>query len=275
MKIVGNTVGTTMPKPNLMQNDPSKGDYVKGREEFAEQVGGGGSGAPGKDGVSATHEWNGTVLTITSASGTSSADLKGEKGEDGKDGAPGADGKDYALTEADKQEIAELTAPLVDVPQGGGGGSAEWTHLQTVELTENTYSVTFNLANIADVQEVCIVCNTKQNRTDGTAVTNFSRAKVTVNNTNLIGNINNFSAHESFWRYPLAIVHLGKKAGYVVGAVSVEGTDSSIASPVYGTGLAVKADTINNVGVYANYVYANGAVVNGFCAGSTFECYYR
>ena len=35
----------------------------------------------GKDGVSATHTWNGTVLTITSASGTSSADLKGEKGE--------------------------------------------------------------------------------------------------------------------------------------------------------------------------------------------------
>ena len=71
-------------------------------EKFAS--GGGGSGEPGKDGVSATHEWNGTVLTVTSASGTSSADLKGEKGDD------------YTLTEADKQEIAELTAQLVDVP---------------------------------------------------------------------------------------------------------------------------------------------------------------
>ena len=39
----------------------------------------GADGAPGKDGTSATHSWNGTVLTITSASGTSSADLKGEK----------------------------------------------------------------------------------------------------------------------------------------------------------------------------------------------------
>ena len=29
------------------------------------------------------HKWNGTVLTITSDSGTSSADLKGEKGDDG------------------------------------------------------------------------------------------------------------------------------------------------------------------------------------------------
>ena len=38
----------------------------------------------GKDGVSATHSWKGTVLTVTSASGTSSADLKGEKGDKGE-----------------------------------------------------------------------------------------------------------------------------------------------------------------------------------------------
>jgi hypothetical protein len=41
----------------------------------------------GKDGISATHEWNGTVLTITSASGTSSADLKGDKGDKGDSAA--------------------------------------------------------------------------------------------------------------------------------------------------------------------------------------------
>lgn len=34
-------------------------------------------------GQSAKHEWNGTVLTVTSASGTSSADLKGKDGKDG------------------------------------------------------------------------------------------------------------------------------------------------------------------------------------------------
>lgn len=44
------------------------------------------NGADGEDGVSVTHTWNGTVLTINSASGTSSADLKGEKGEKGDDG---------------------------------------------------------------------------------------------------------------------------------------------------------------------------------------------
>lgn len=41
------------------------------------------TGATGASGVSCTHSWNGTVLTITSASGTSSADLKGPKGEAG------------------------------------------------------------------------------------------------------------------------------------------------------------------------------------------------
>jgi hypothetical protein len=40
----------------------------------------------GEDGVSITHTWNGTRLVVTSASGTSSTDLKGEKGEDGKSG---------------------------------------------------------------------------------------------------------------------------------------------------------------------------------------------
>lgn len=63
--------------------------YIKtetGVEAVGGGVGGGSGGTagkPGEDGISATHEWNGTVLTITSASGTSSADLKGPAGKDG------------------------------------------------------------------------------------------------------------------------------------------------------------------------------------------------
>ena len=30
-RIIGVTVGSTLPKPNLMQEDPKKGDFVKGR----------------------------------------------------------------------------------------------------------------------------------------------------------------------------------------------------------------------------------------------------
>ena len=44
------------------------------------------NGNKGDNGTSATHSWNGTTLTITSASGTSSADLKGAKGDKGDKG---------------------------------------------------------------------------------------------------------------------------------------------------------------------------------------------
>lgn len=47
MKIIGNTVGTSLPKPNLMQTDPRKGDYVKGKKEFLQQIPGGGGGEGG------------------------------------------------------------------------------------------------------------------------------------------------------------------------------------------------------------------------------------
>ena len=58
------------------------------------------------------HEWNGTVLTITSDSGTSSADLKGDDGCRGAQGAQGEQykpirGQDY-LTDEEVAEVVEL-----------------------------------------------------------------------------------------------------------------------------------------------------------------------
>lgn len=58
----------------------------------------------GADGISATHIWNGTTLTVTSASGTSSANLKGDKGDTGADGYSPVRGTDY-WTDTDKAEI--------------------------------------------------------------------------------------------------------------------------------------------------------------------------
>ena len=49
-----------------------------------------------------THSWNGTVLTITSDSGTSSMDLKGDKGDDGVRGPQGPAGD---TTEGSKVEL--------------------------------------------------------------------------------------------------------------------------------------------------------------------------
>ncbi len=46
----------------------------------------------GKDGVSVTHSFDGTVLKMTSASGTTSVDLKGEKGDSGPKGEKGDKG---------------------------------------------------------------------------------------------------------------------------------------------------------------------------------------
>lgn len=37
-KIIGITVGSTLPKPNLMQTNPSKGDYVMGKEAIPTKV---------------------------------------------------------------------------------------------------------------------------------------------------------------------------------------------------------------------------------------------
>ena len=54
----------------------------------------GDDGADGNDGVSCTHSWNGTVLSVTSASGTSSADLVGPQGPTGATGPQGPAGAD-------------------------------------------------------------------------------------------------------------------------------------------------------------------------------------
>lgn len=56
------------------------------------------------NGVSATHSWNGTTLTVTSASGTSSAYLKGEKGSKG-----------------DKGDKGDTIATLVELNKDGDG----------------------------------------------------------------------------------------------------------------------------------------------------------
>ena len=165
MKIVGPVVGTTLPKPDLRQTDPRKGDYVHGKEEFLKQF----TPSDSDDDVyvlkagetlddvpedvdivvdpyaeiaedeetgemiitnKVSHEWNGTVLTIRSASGESSADLKGEKGDKGDPGAQGPKGEKGAdgvmtfadLTEEQKESLKGNQGPKGDTgPQGPQG----------------------------------------------------------------------------------------------------------------------------------------------------------
>ena len=73
-----------------------------------------------------THSWNGTVLTITSDSGTSSADLQGGNGDTGPRGAQGPAGiivnpdgtidtSQYATETYVNEKIAQVEAGSVDL----------------------------------------------------------------------------------------------------------------------------------------------------------------
>lgn len=70
--------GPVGPQGPIGQTGPKGADGERGID-----------GKPGKDGVSVTHSWSGTTLSITSASGTSSAELKGPKGDRGATGPQG------------------------------------------------------------------------------------------------------------------------------------------------------------------------------------------
>ena len=97
-------------------------------------------------GVSAEHVWNGTTLTIRSASGTTSADLRGPTGDSGVyigtdepgeedsvwidpnglattpedlKGPKGDPGDTYILTEQDKNDIVNVVLELIPKWTGG------------------------------------------------------------------------------------------------------------------------------------------------------------
>lgn len=54
--ILGNTTSINLRKPDLTQTDPKKGDYVRGKEEFLEQVSSGSGGSVSPEQVKAAVE---------------------------------------------------------------------------------------------------------------------------------------------------------------------------------------------------------------------------
>lgn len=90
------------------------------------------TGASGADGVSCTHAWSGTVLTVTSASGTSSADLKGETGAVGANGvsptvsiAEITGGHTITITDANGSQSFDVMDGEDGADGSGGDGSGD------------------------------------------------------------------------------------------------------------------------------------------------------
>ena len=91
-----------------------------------------------------THKWNGTVLTITSDSGTSSCDLKGAKGDMGARGVQGAAGvlvdpTGTVLAPADNYYLKEEVEDLITEAKAEIN-----TDLDALETTVTNGSIEFN-----------------------------------------------------------------------------------------------------------------------------------
>ena len=126
-----------------------------------------------------THSWNGTVLTITSDSGTSSADLQGGKGDTGPRGAQGPAGiivnpdgtidtSQYATETYVNEKIAQVEAGSVDltnyytkaqvdakIPDTTGLASQTWVENKGY-LTEHQSLKTINGESIVGTGNITI-----------------------------------------------------------------------------------------------------------------------
>lgn len=113
-------------------------------EEHKDELKGnnGADGTNGKDGISATHSWNGTVLTITSASGTSSSDLKGDKGDKGDTGPQGEQGpQGIQGTKGDKGDKGDTGETGPQGIQGPAGQDGKNYSVEVVESTTTTLKI--------------------------------------------------------------------------------------------------------------------------------------
>ena len=98
-KIIGITVGSPLPKPNLKQTNPAKGDYVKGKEIIPTKV----SQLDNDSGYLTEHQDISGKLDASKlpeavnealAQAKASGEFDGKDGKDGKNGVDGKNGQD-------------------------------------------------------------------------------------------------------------------------------------------------------------------------------------
>ena len=174
MKIVGNTVGTTMPRPNLMQTDPQKGDYVHGREEFLEQVPSGPGGG----------------YVLTEEDKTEIAEMASQMVDVSEMEIPNPHALTFTGAVSATYDGSEAVS--VEIPLGGGGGSSgvEFSQIANVVTTEDVNMITVDIPS--GVTEVVVVA-------EGFATASYKYSFLKANNT-IIGNAGRVSEGNN-WFY--------------------------------------------------------------------------
>ena len=187
------------------------------------------------------HQWNGTVLTIISDSGTSSCDLKGAKGDDGPRGAQGAPG-----------------STIVEDCQKLGGVAAENYALKT-DTVENANK----LGNVAAAQYVLKTDTVENaNKLGNVAAESYALKTDTVENANNLGDV----AAENYALKTDTVENANKlgnvaAANYALKTDTIENANKlgNVAAESY----ALKTDTIENANKLGNVAAAQYALKNG------------
>lgn len=144
-----------------------------------------------------THSWNGTILTVTSDSGSSSADLKGEKGDTGIRGAQGAKGRTGELTAdilvdyATKEDVSTAIANA-QIPEAQADLSAFTTHSQLYATRNRTCAnrlYTTKIANPVSYNDI----------SPFNYAAECQLVSKNVINTNLIYNLSNWDNYSGKW----------------------------------------------------------------------------
>lgn len=103
------------------------------------------------NGQPCTHSWNGTTLTVTSASGTSSANLKGAKGDAATIAVgtvtTGAEGSSATVTNSGTTKDAVFN---FSIPRGNTGNGISSIALKSTSGLDKTYRVTYTNGNHFD-----------------------------------------------------------------------------------------------------------------------------